>query len=287
VANGPYAGSEGEWIQFTSAGSTDPNGDALRYSWSFGDGSRSTDANPRKRYGDDGTYTVTLTLTDPDGGRSSVATTATIANLPPTGTFSVSPTTGGGTAAGEGGTYPVRKLPEGTAYSLTLKGTDPGTHDRAALQYSLDCGRGAGYTPWSSGKTLACPAFPDQAQTYVRARVRDDDGASTTYVVDLRVTNAAPSVTLTPTSATTVRAGASVAFLGAFTDRGAGDGPWSYTVNWGDGAGATTGTATQPGAPIALSHTFAKAGTFRVQMNVRDADGAAGKSARVTVTVTP
>ena len=42
-----------------------PNGDAFTYSWNFGDGSAAvTTANPSRTYAADGTYTVTLTLTD-------------------------------------------------------------------------------------------------------------------------------------------------------------------------------------------------------------------------------
>lgn len=52
---------------FSSVGSFDPNGDALTYLWTFGDGTTSTLANPNKIYAAAGSYAVTLRVTDPSG----------------------------------------------------------------------------------------------------------------------------------------------------------------------------------------------------------------------------
>ncbi|MDF2460748.1 MAG: hypothetical protein K0S68_151, partial [Candidatus Saccharibacteria bacterium] len=52
-------------VNFTSSGSSDPEGDALAYRWDFGDGSpAATVANPAHTFAQNGTYTVTLTVTD-------------------------------------------------------------------------------------------------------------------------------------------------------------------------------------------------------------------------------
>ena len=53
--------------RFSSAGTTDPDGDALTYAWDFGDGGTSTAANPTHTYTKNGTYTATLTVKDPTG----------------------------------------------------------------------------------------------------------------------------------------------------------------------------------------------------------------------------
>ncbi|MBK9052153.1 MAG: PKD domain-containing protein [Chloroflexi bacterium] len=39
----------------------------MNYDWDFGDGSSSTDENPTHQYAAAGTYTVTLTVTNPAG----------------------------------------------------------------------------------------------------------------------------------------------------------------------------------------------------------------------------
>lgn len=49
-------------VNFSSAGSQDPDGDPLSYQWTFGDGTTSTEASPTKTYLDKGVYTVHLTV---------------------------------------------------------------------------------------------------------------------------------------------------------------------------------------------------------------------------------
>ncbi len=86
-ANGPYSGTEQVEIQFSSAGSSDPDGTIVAYAWDFGDGSRSSLQNPVHAYVAAGVYNVTLTVTDDAGATDTAATTATIeapaVNAPP------------------------------------------------------------------------------------------------------------------------------------------------------------------------------------------------------------
>lgn len=53
-------------VRLSGAASTDPDGGALRYRWRFGDGATSTAAAPTHRFAR-GSYTVRLTVTDPQG----------------------------------------------------------------------------------------------------------------------------------------------------------------------------------------------------------------------------
>jgi hypothetical protein len=66
-AGGPYAGTAGEAIQFSSTGSSDPDGQIVSYSWDFGDGSSGTGASPTHAYAAAGSYTASLTVTDDQG----------------------------------------------------------------------------------------------------------------------------------------------------------------------------------------------------------------------------
>ncbi|WP_444998211.1 PKD domain-containing protein [Aliikangiella sp. IMCC44359] len=77
--NGPYTGSVNKAVRFSSNGSSDPDGSISSYSWNFGDGNTSASANPTHTYRSEGTYNVTLKVTDNSGASSSEAkTTATI-----------------------------------------------------------------------------------------------------------------------------------------------------------------------------------------------------------------
>jgi len=74
-------------VTFSSAGSSDPDGGALTYSWAFGDGTTSTAANPTKTYPTDGTFTATLTVSDPQGATGTSSVQVTAGNTAPTVTI--------------------------------------------------------------------------------------------------------------------------------------------------------------------------------------------------------
>ncbi|WP_345533528.1 carbohydrate-binding protein, partial [Microbispora amethystogenes] len=74
-------------VNFSSAGSSDPEGGALSYSWAFGDGTTSTSANPSKTYSTNGTYTATLTVRDPQGLTGTASVTVNVGNTAPSVAF--------------------------------------------------------------------------------------------------------------------------------------------------------------------------------------------------------
>ena len=87
VANigGPYTALIGQSIQFSSAGTSDADGNPLRYFWNFGDGTLATNNNPVHIYAGVGDYLVTLFVNDGYGGTASAKTHAQITrpNRPP------------------------------------------------------------------------------------------------------------------------------------------------------------------------------------------------------------
>ena len=76
-ANGPYGGNVGDLIQFTGSG-FDPDGDPITFIWDFGDGGTGSSQNPIHSYTAAGTFTVTLTVSDPFGASGASQTTATV-----------------------------------------------------------------------------------------------------------------------------------------------------------------------------------------------------------------
>jgi PKD repeat protein len=70
-------------VQFSSEGTTDQDGDALTYSWDFGDGGKSTAADPTYRYKKNGTYTATLTAKDASGRTGSASVQIVVGNTAP------------------------------------------------------------------------------------------------------------------------------------------------------------------------------------------------------------
>ncbi|MET8893940.1 lectin [Streptomyces albogriseolus] len=71
-------------VAFSSAGTTDPDGDALGYAWTFGDGATSTAADPSHTYTANGQYTATLKVTDPSGKSATASVRITVGNTAPT-----------------------------------------------------------------------------------------------------------------------------------------------------------------------------------------------------------
>ncbi|MEF9901696.1 PQQ-dependent sugar dehydrogenase [Streptomyces sp. P9-A2] len=71
-------------VSFSSAGSSDPDGDTLGHSWAFGDGATSTAADPSHTYSANGQYTATLKVTDTTGKTATASVQITVGNTAPT-----------------------------------------------------------------------------------------------------------------------------------------------------------------------------------------------------------
>lgn len=73
-------------VQFSSAGTSDPDGDALTYAWDFdADGTTdSTEANPAHVYRTNGEFVARLTVTDTAGKSANASATVVVGNQRPT-----------------------------------------------------------------------------------------------------------------------------------------------------------------------------------------------------------
>lgn len=70
-------------VAFSSAGTTDADGDPLTYTWDFGDGTTATTANPTHTYRKNGTYTATVTAHDTTGRTGSASAHIVVGNTAP------------------------------------------------------------------------------------------------------------------------------------------------------------------------------------------------------------
>ncbi|MFO0701018.1 MAG: PQQ-dependent sugar dehydrogenase [Nitrospira sp.] len=80
----PTAGPAPLNVAFSSAGSSDPDGDPVTYSWNFGDGGTSIDANPSHTYTRKGPFTAVLTVTDSKGASGTAQVIISPGNSKPT-----------------------------------------------------------------------------------------------------------------------------------------------------------------------------------------------------------
>ncbi len=249
VASGlPLTGAVPLAVNFSSAGSSDPEGAALTYNWQFGDGATSTSANPSHTYASAGVYSANLSVSDGTNTTSATALTITATNLllginlPPVAVASGLPLSG--------------------AVPLAVNFSSAGSSDPegAALTYSWTFGDGG-------TSTAANPAHTYASAGVYSAHLSVSDGTNTTPATAITITatnavvatnrppvavaSASPTVGATPLSVTFSSAGSSDPEGAALT----------YSWVFGDGA---TSTAANP------SHTYATAGTHSAQLTVSD-----------------
>ena len=115
-------------VNFSSAGSSDPEGSALTYSWNFGDGNTSTAANPSHTYTTNGVRTATLTVTDTGGRTGTASVVITVGNTAPTVSLS---TPINGSLFSFGDTVP---------YTISVSDPEDGTIDCARVKLSYILG---------------------------------------------------------------------------------------------------------------------------------------------------
>ena len=104
--------------------------------------------------------------------------------------------------------------------------------------------------------------------------------ATVSYSVTCTTPNQPPSVNAG--SDQTVLLGLLYTETASFSDPN-NDGPWSYTINWGDGSSTSGSTSSQ--GTISASHSYLL-GSFTIRVTVTDSHGASGSDSKVLTVIT-
>ncbi len=259
-------------------------------------------------YADNGTYTVTVKLTDDDGDFDTETFTVVVANANPILSVPLD-----------------QSVTEGALLDLPMIGmfTDKGFNNSLApttekFQYSIDWGDGsvqsktdvAAVTQGSVGVDTTgffggSHRYADDGVYTVTVTVFDDDGGSDTETLTVTVGNSAPVLNVTSNKTIAEGSELSIAQIGSFTDAGfdnpsnpAPVGPttetFTYTINWGDGTTVDAGSVSTvvQGSPGVFTtgsfggaHTYADDGFYTVTVTITDDNGGSDvKTFQVNVT---
>jgi PKD repeat protein len=233
----PASPSTADVVSFSDL-SADSDGSIDSWSWTFGDGGSSALQNPTYSYDDDGTYTVTLTVTDDDGAMDSIDQIITVTNVGPTADFMYSPSSPS----------------TADVVSFSDLSTDS---DGSIDSWSWTFGDGG-----SSALQNPTYSYDDDGTYTVTLTVTDDDGAMDSIDQIITVTNVGPTADFTyspdhPTINNIIQ------FTDASTDSDGIVESWNW--DFGDG---NTSILQNP------THNYSNPGDYVVTLEVTDDDGA-------------
>jgi PKD repeat protein len=226
-----------ENITFDGTKSYDPDGRIVNFTWNFQDGTTSNNAMEQHGFAQDGTYNVTLLVTDNDGATDSDVVKITVLNQRPSAFFP--------------------DITAGTYEMVSLNGSYCSDPDGYIANFTWDIGGGTFlygpevYTNWTHRGVYE-----------VALTIRDDDGAMASASFNVTINNAPPKAFFwydpsrpTETEVVTFNASTSSDIDGTITN---------YTWNFGDG---TTGSN------VIAQHAYLTNGSYWAVLIITDNDG--------------
>lgn len=180
-------------VEFSSAGSNDPDGDPLSHHWEFGDGTSSDEANPTKTYTSKGVYTARLTVSA--AGQSTTAQPIVIQVGIPPELIVAAPTPDQSYRAGDTITY--------NAFATDAAGFDL---NDANIKTEVKLHHGTHFHPFVGPLTGRAGSFtiPDTGEASgdthytVEVTATDDNGLRATEVVPIRPLKSEISLATSP-----------------------------------------------------------------------------------------
>jgi glucose/arabinose dehydrogenase/PKD repeat protein len=263
----PTSGPAPLVVTLNGSGSFDPEGGALSYQWTFGDGQSQTTSTSsvQHTYNSTGTFTASLVVVDNQGAPSQADTEQIqVGNTPPSPTI---------TSPANGALFTV-----GQTITLTGSATDPqqGTLPDSALTWTVLRHHDQHTHPWfgpTSGNTLTfqAPAPEDLSATTnsyleVILTATDSGGLSATVTRDVMPKTVAITFATNPAGRTLVVNGVSIVGPTTITSWQGyvlnvsvpKQNPWKWT-SWSDG-GARNHSITTPATPTTYTATFTQGG---------------------------
>ena len=226
----------GENVTFNATDSYDPDGQIASYFWDFGDGNTSTGNITTHAYADNGTYAVTLTITDNDGLKDTAQDTISIQNRPPIAQFTESATT---VHTGE------------TIYFNASDSYDPDGH---IINYLWNFGDGNITFVTSPTVTHTYKAFGNYS---VILNVTDNDNLYDSSTLTLKVHNVDVAIVDVIVSATEVYAGQTVNISVVVRNEGTANETFNVTLYYDSTAiGTQTVTDLEPGTETTLKFSW-------------------------------
>lgn len=248
---------------------SDPStADTHTYLWDFGDGSTASETlTPTHAYTVDGTYTVTLTVIDDDGGIGSDTLFVTVNNVAPEITdLSVTP-----------------EIDENGWVTMAGTFTDAGIMDNHTVQITWGDGTSESLILSVGDRSFSTvhqylddnPSGTSQDEYTIGVLVSDDDTGQDTSSAITVVRNLEPvinSLTSSSPGVGDVAEGEEVTIAAEFSDIGTQD---SHTavIDWGDGTSSPAAVIESDGNGILSgSHTYVNGGIYTVTLTLQDDD---------------
>ncbi|MCC5840434.1 MAG: PKD domain-containing protein [Opitutales bacterium] len=211
------------------------------YKWDFGDGTTATGSTATHTYTTEGVYSVSLAITTASGNRAFTERTVVAGYRYPTGSFTVSPSSGQ------------------PPLEVTINPSATNHPDGLPLTYEWDLGDGTTFT--ATDNASFTHTYPSGNYT-LRLIVRDDLGGFDAAERTVTSANRAPQAVMSFTSGGG-SAPLTVRFTGDESSDPDGD-PITFLWNFGDGH---TSTETNP------EHIFTTPGDYTVTLTVTDTFG--------------
>jgi PKD repeat protein len=316
--------NEGQELDLSAVGGAPPLGlfidngqlDTHTATIDWGDGSAVEDATifsasgsgalaGKHTYADDGVYTVTVTITDDDGGSDTQSFMVTVRNVPPVLVVAVDQ------EVDEGEELDLSAIGGAPPLGLFIDNGIRDTHT-ATINWGDGSASEAGtiFFAQGSGAIGGTHTYADDGVYTVTVTVTDDDGGSDTQSFFVTVSNVAPTFTEIGLSSETIGEGQALSLDALFSDPGFDNElnpnpamppdivdprheSFTYDINWGDGRqqivgesiADENGMAGQPSTGmISAGHTYADDGVYTVTVTVRDDNGGVA-TRQLTVTV--